>query len=61
MHPQVKEYVMGTLRKRKPMHFGTRQKGGETQTHQKATVRGTDMTLVARSASKALDVIEMFF
>ena len=57
MHPQVREHVMDRLGKEKPIHFGTWQTGDQ-QSLQKATVRGTDMTLVATSGPKELDVVE---
>ena len=57
VYPQG-EYVMDRLHKKKPIHFGTRQEGGQIQTYVKASERGSDMTLVT-SALEELDITDM--
>ena len=59
VHPQVREYTMDRLRNRVPIHFGTRQKGGQFQTYQKAAAQGANRTLVGSSESKELDVVDV--
>ena len=57
MHLQVREYVVDRLRKKRTIHFGTGQEVSQIQTHVKATVQGTDMTVA--SGPKDLDVVHM--
>ena len=59
VHPKVRECLMDRLNHKTPIHFGTKQNGGQIHTYQRATVRSTDMTLQGKTAPKDLDVDAM--
>ena len=58
-HSKVRRYIVDRLHNKSLIQCGTRHKGCQIQTYQKAAVRGADVTMVVTSASKELDFVEM--